>query len=184
MKKIAYVLIGLGVITMFTDLSSGLVFVVIGAVLYVYGKKKPNKVKEKSINTNEKPTTTLKPNNTPGETTRIRFNVMGLDYEDRHELLHYYVSKNTKLDKYGNRVLVEDDVIELKDEDNPHDPNAIAIYHTSMGKIGYVPKKTTARVRNFFKKDEPNTMRIRFSEQNEGEYIATVRIITVVKQVS
>ena len=48
MKKIAYVLIGLGVITMFTDLSSGLVFVVIGAVLYVYGKKKPNKVKEKS----------------------------------------------------------------------------------------------------------------------------------------
>lgn len=184
MNKVAYVLIGLGVIAMFTDIVSGLLFVVLGVMLYLLSKNKKSKATEKIVKDEKIPVTKLREDDSPTETTRIRLNVVGIEYEGRNKLIHSYMLKNTKLDKYGNRVLIEDNVIELRDEDNPHDPNAIAVYHTNIGKIGYVGRTTTSRVRKFFQKNQPHFIRVRFSEQEQGEYIATVRIITEVKQTS
>lgn len=182
MKKISYVFIGLGVFMIFSDLSSALVLIGFGIALYLYDKNKGNIKNKNHIKENQSPVTNLREDDSPTENTRIRLGVVGIEYEGRNKIIHSYMLKNTKLDQYGNRVLIEDNVIELKDEDNPHDPNAIAVYHTTMGKIGYVGRTTTSRVRKFLQKNQPYFIRVRFSEQEEGEYIATVRIITHVKQ--
>ncbi len=181
MKKTAYVLIGLGFITLFSDVYTGFIVTVNGVLLYLYAKKKHIKSIKNGITGNNIDFSTKKSDSSPTETTRIRFSVMGLKYEGRNEILHSYVSSRVDTNQNGHRVLNEDDIIELKDEDNPYDPNAIAIHHPLMGKIGYVPKDTTSRVRNFYQSNKTNTLSIRYSEQEDGEYIATVRIKTPAK---
>lgn len=75
-----------------------------------------------------------------------KFNVSGVTYNGRQQLLHAVVRKR------GRKGI--GDISFAPDTDNKHDPNAIKIVFEEIGVIGYVPEERTLDIKKIIDKNK------------------------------
>jgi len=175
MKILAYVFIAFGVLFLLIGEKSGLL--ILASAIFILSSSK--KMKESKNRKSQTETTSIvsrletppsvKPSiRGPQMRTHMKFNVVGIRYEGRANLIENYM-KN-QCDPYNGMTTRE--IIELEDKtiykyeqileydtiefisepDNKYDPNAIAIHHNEMGMIGYVPSDRNESLQKFLDK--------------------------------
>lgn len=145
----------------------------------------------------------------PQTRTHFRFNVAGTEYEGRSKLIEEYLSgfaepydgmTNKEMKEYDGDTfykyekIIDSNAVEfVMEPNNKFDPNAIAVHHNELGKIGYVPAARTATLRKFLEKSKEYTTEIEFYggpykrvydgeiETGKYNYSADVKVITPLK---
>lgn len=141
--------------------------------------------------------------------TQFTFNVAGIEYEGRSKLIEEYLSRyaepydgmtNKEMKEYDGDTfykyekIIDSNAVEfVMEPNNKFDPNAIAVHHNELGKIGYVPAARTATLRKFLDKSKEYTTEIEFYggpykrvydeeiQTGKTNYSANVKIVTPLK---
>jgi len=175
MKILAYVFIAFGVLFLLIGEKSG-ILIIASAILILLSSKKRKESEHKKTQTEttsilsrlETPPSVKPSINGPQLRTHMKFNVVGIRYDGRAKLIENYMKD--QCEPYNGMTTIE--IKELEDEtiykyepileydtiefisepDNEYDPDAIAIHHNEMGKIGYVPSDRNESLKKFLDK--------------------------------
>lgn len=107
------------------------------------------------------------------ERASIKFNVAGVTKDGRQDLLR----DRSIFEPSGTEKELS---LEL-DNGNKHDPSAVKVIHHRAGLIGFVPKETTQRVRNFLKSHDLYAIKYESSEFTPTDKSGTKLIAVTVR---